>query len=354
MILRIPRHFRPARVRPRRLGGRVAPVTGVCLHARGAALESGAAPSVQLFPPGEHQVVVTDAATGKPVPLVMVIDAATAETLEAARAAYQAAADAGQGDAPYLDFNHADGPAAAWVKRVFWAGDDPKSGGVRAMVEWTDAGREAIEGKLYRRFSPSFTIATAGDPPAVQLDAAGRASIIGAPVNMGGLVNRAAFRTIACLLAAAPAGISDPPDPPDPPDPTEPNQATADNPMTPEEAAAMQAENESLRARVAELEAALAEAAGNMQAARRREAESAVECAAKEGRIPAAAEVKAKWIDALVADPAAGELLAGLVTPAALKPVIATSQAAPPEEGRKPVSAREHFAAQLARLNQKN
>ena len=320
-------------------------MTGLCLHARGAALSEGAAASVQLFPPGEHQVVVTDAATGAPQPLVLAIDAAAADVLEASRAAHQAAADAGAGDAPYLDFNHDDGPAAAWVKRIFWAGEDPKAGGVRAEVEWTDAGREAVEGRLYRRFSPSFTIATAGEPPAVVLDAHGRATIIGAPVNMGGLVNRAAFKTIACLISKAAdpaAGESEPP------------ATTTVTTMTPEEAAALQAENDALKARVAELEAALAAATGEMDAARRREAEATVECAAREGRISQAAEGKAKWVDALVRTPEAGELLASLAVPAALKTIIPGSSAPPPDEVKKPLTAREHFAAQLARLHGTN
>ena len=323
----------------------MAPVFGFVLHARGAALDEGAAPSVQLFPPGEHEVTVTNAATGEPQPLRVLIDAEVAERLEAARAAYQAEADAGHGDRPYLDFNHGDGPAAAWVARIWWAGEDPKTGGVRAEVEWSDAGREAVEGRLYRRFSPSFIIATEGEPPAVVLDADGRATITGAPVNMGGLVNRAAFRTIQALFAAGRPDdeLLEEPQP----------KTTIVNAMTPEEAAALAAENEALKARVAELEAALAEATGEMQDARRREAEAAVECAAREGRISGAAEVKAKWVDALVADHGAGELLASLAPAAALKTVIATSQAPPPEE-RRTLTAREHFAAQLARLHGSN
>jgi hypothetical protein len=57
--------------------------------------------------------------------MTLTIDEATAAVLEASRASYQAKADAGEGDAPYLDFNHDDREASAWPKRIFWAGSDP-------------------------------------------------------------------------------------------------------------------------------------------------------------------------------------------------------------------------------------
>ncbi len=80
---------------------------------------------------------------------------------------------------------------AAWPTEFFWAGDDPQGGGVRARVEWSDAGQRAVAGRTFRRFSPTF-----------HLDATGR--VTGSETNMGGLVNRAAFKRIAPLFASAP------------------------------------------------------------------------------------------------------------------------------------------------------
>jgi len=57
---------------------------------------------------------------------MVTVTPATAALLEASRASHQSAADAGNGDAPYLDFNHSDNEASAWVKSIFWGGDDPK------------------------------------------------------------------------------------------------------------------------------------------------------------------------------------------------------------------------------------
>jgi len=233
---------------------------------------------------------------GKPVPLTVTVDATTAAALEECRAKYQAEVDAKTGDAPYLDFNHDDGPASAWVKEIYWAGDDPQTGGIRAKVSWTDAGREAIEGRLYRRFSPSF----------IPDESTGR--IIGAPVNMGGLVNRAAFRRIQALFATQPPTIPQPPQKPT---------------MTPEEIAALQAENETLKKQLADLQSQL-------DARAKKDAQTAVDCAAAEGRIPAAPEVKAKWVSTLLATPESATLLASLAPNPALKATIpATTPAAP-------------------------
>lgn len=243
------------------------------IHARGAALDA-AHGDIQLMPPGVHEITPSDA-DGKPISLKVTITAATAEALEAARASYQAAADAGNGDAPFIDFNHEDGPAAAWVKEIFWAGDAPDQG-VRARIEWTDAGREAIEGRAFRRFSPAFTV-----------DAKTH-EITGAPVNMGGLVNRAAFRTIQSFFASQPS--------------TQPTTTTT---MTPEEITALQSENETLRKQIAELQDQLNDLA-------EKDAEAQVEAAAKDGRIAPAKEVKAKWVAAILKDKAASDLLAGM------------------------------------------
>lgn len=95
-----------------------------------------------------------------------------------------AVAASGEGDHPYFDFNHDDKEASAHPKAVRWAGDDPRQGGIRAQVDWTGAGKRAVLGRDFRRFSPSFYVDEKGE-------------ITGIPVNAGGLVNRAAFRRIS-------------------------------------------------------------------------------------------------------------------------------------------------------------
>ena len=160
------------------------------LHAAFAnALTEGAAlPSdIQYMPPGRHRIRASQG--GKPLSVEVAVDAQTAVTLQTFLAARLAAAAEGHDDRPFFDFNHEDREASAWPTEFYWAGDDPQGGGVRARLEWSDAGKRAVEGRTFRRFSPTF-----------HLDASGQ--ITGSEINMGGLVNRAAFKRIAPLFAA--------------------------------------------------------------------------------------------------------------------------------------------------------
>lgn len=253
------------------------------LHlAKSPALASGDG-TVQMFPPGAQVVTPSRADGEEPAELTLTIDAKTADDLEAIRSALQAKADAGEGDAPYFDFNHEDGQASAWPKKIFWGGDDPLLGGVRAEVEWTAAGDAAVQGKTYRRFSPSFYAAE------------GR--ITGVPVNMGGLVNRAAFTRIQPLFAKENTQS-----------PINNHQSEA---MTPEEITALQEENTALKSQLAELQA-------SVDGMKKKDAEATVEQAAKEGRIGTDTALKAKWVDSITKDAAAKDLLLAMAPNPAL------------------------------------
>lgn len=142
---------------------------------------------VQLFPPGQHRIVAK--MDGKPVELDVNIGEEQAATIAKDFDKMVAEAKAGRGPKPFLDFNHEDREASAWVETVFWAGNDPVRGGVRAKVEWSKPGKEAVAGKSYRQFSPNFLIDTRTK------------QIIGTTPNMGGLVNRPAFRGIQPFFA---------------------------------------------------------------------------------------------------------------------------------------------------------
>jgi phage I-like protein len=141
---------------------------------------------IQWMPPGIHEITaMTD---DGPEDLKVIVNEQTATRIAKLLQDYSSAAAAGQGDRAYFDFNHNDEEASAHVIGFFWGGNDPVSGGVRAKVEWTGPGRRALLEKAYRRFSPSFYPNKAGE-------------VVAAPLNMGGLVNRAAFRTIAPILS---------------------------------------------------------------------------------------------------------------------------------------------------------
>jgi phage I-like protein len=141
---------------------------------------------IQYMPSGTHRINASRA--GKPVALDITVDATTAETLNAFLQAQLTKATEGNDDRPFFDFNHEDREAAAWPTEFYWAGDDPKTGGVRAKVEWSGAGQTAVKEKTFRRFSPTFIPDDQG-------------KVIGSETNMGGLVNRAAFKKIQPLFA---------------------------------------------------------------------------------------------------------------------------------------------------------
>ncbi len=248
---------------------------------------------IQWMPPGV-QTVSPHTPEGKVVTVTILVDEAAAERVEECRARYQAEFDAGTGDAPYIDFLHADGEASAWVNRVYWGGDDPKTGGIRLVVSWTDEGR-AKKGKSLKRFSPSFDLS--------EPDGDGICTVTGTSANMGGLVNRAAFRAIQSLSASAPAGGG--------PE----NTKTETTTMTDEEIKALQDENATLKKQLEETQKIVSD----MQA---KAAEDSVEAACAEGKI--SPDMKASWKETLLKNPDAKKLLASLpvnpVFQAAYKP----------------------------------
>ena len=138
------------------------------------------------MPPGTHRINASR--NGKPVTLDITVNASTADRLNQFLQSQLTKATEGNEDRPFFDFNHEDREAAAWPTEFYWAGDDPKTGGVRAKIEWSGAGEKAVKEKTFRRFSPTFVPDEAGH-------------VIGSETNMGGLVNRAAFKSIAPLFA---------------------------------------------------------------------------------------------------------------------------------------------------------
>lgn len=179
------------------------PITAAFSVALPAPATDAPTDEIQYMPPGRHRIRASRA--GKPVELDVEVTQTTATALSDWLTRQLALVAAGAEDKPFFDFNHDDREAAAWPLKIFWGGDDPKTGGVRAKVEWSGAGKKAIEDRSFRRFSPTF-----------HLDDAGH--VTGSETNMGGLVNRAAFKRIQPLFAkvATEGGHSCPPQSPQP------------------------------------------------------------------------------------------------------------------------------------------
>ena len=240
---------------------------------------------IQYMPPGRHRIRASQG--GKPVSVEVAVSASTAAVLQTFLAAKMTAAAESREDRPFFDFNHEDREASAWPTEFYWAGDDPQTGGVRARIEWSDAGKRAVEGRTFRRFSPTF-----------HLDASGH--VTGSEINMGGLVNRAAFKRIAPLFAAAPVDTAH----------EQPLMQTLISTLrslslveasATEEADLVSQVSRSvsaLKSQVSDLQASLATQA-------RQRAESLVDAAVHAGRLPAKdTDARGFWVDALIRDEA--------------------------------------------------
>ena len=258
------------------------------LHAAfsNALAEGSALPAdIQYMPPGRHRIRASQG--GKPVSVEVAVSAATAAVLQSFLAAKMTAAAEGREDRPFFDFNHEDREASAWPTEFYWAGDNPQTGGVRARLEWSDAGKRAVEGRTFRRFSPTF-----------HLDASGH--VTGSEINMGGLVNRAAFKRIAPLFAAAPVDTATEPMPMQTLISTLRSLSLVEASATEEADLVTQVSRSvgSLKSEITDLKSTLATQA-------RQRAESLVDAAVRAGRLPAKdTDARGFWVDALLRDEA--------------------------------------------------
>lgn len=253
-------------------------------------MESELPKEIQWMPAGQHVIAATQGEA--PVTQLVIVNEETAVRMEALLQELRAQAEAGAEDVPYFDFNHEDAEASARPLRFYWGGEDAITGGVRVEVEWTEPGRTALLGKAYRRFSPSFFVDAAGE-------------VTGAPLNMGGLVNRAAFKTINPIVAGANTTDSDA------------NQERAIN-MDPMKLAA---ELAAAQKRIQELEQQLTLKA-------KEQARGIVDNAIRTGKLaPQNTALHAKWVEALTKNPELAETLTGLATNHALVSIVPHSTA---------------------------
>lgn len=149
---------------------------------------------LQWLPPGQ-QVASMQGPSGGAVQVSFLVDEGLALRIAGQVADLRSLSDQDRGDIPFIDFGHAGHASAAEVLGAFWAGDDPKEGGVRMRVEWSALGAFAIQGRIFRRFSPLFFP-----------DADGTA-VVGVGSLLGGLANMSAFLNIARVAGeTGPAG----------------------------------------------------------------------------------------------------------------------------------------------------
>jgi hypothetical protein len=261
--------------------------------------DASAAPGeIMVFPAGKHTINATRA--GKPVTKTIMVGPDTAAAMQAALAAHIEAAE----QKPYFDFDHDDTKASAWPTSYRWEpGTAGKPAGVYAQVEWSASGAAAVLGKDYRSFSPAFHI-----------DEASPARVVGAPLNMGGLVNSPAFRRQAPIWAKGADELSAA-------TPDQENQdiiiMNEDEKKKAEAAAAalesqaLQAkENNALKTKVEALEAKATALEAKEKERIKLDAKAAVDTAVARGALaPKDEALQAKWRGLIESDPKHLELL---------------------------------------------
>jgi hypothetical protein len=153
----------------------------ILVHAISSNVASDSTSDIQWMPPGRNRIQPESFAE----PFYIDVNKSIADRANADLQRIRSAAAAGQGNWPYIDFNHEDCEQAGEAMELFWGGDDRLKGGVRLRVKWSSAGAEAVKGRAFRSFSPSW-----------DMNEHTRA-FIGVGLNLGGLVNRSAFAGMA-------------------------------------------------------------------------------------------------------------------------------------------------------------
>ena len=155
-------------------------------------LSNGSAPTEILYlPAGTHTVYAQ--VGGGPKALEVHVSALTARLLQSDLEELL-----GSSFKPFIDFDYTGQAAAADPKRFVWKPGE----GVFLALKWTRSGRQAVEGKTYRYFSPAFQIDAKGELQGLPANGA-----IGALVNRPGPTPSTAARPLtsaSAVLASVP------------------------------------------------------------------------------------------------------------------------------------------------------
>lgn len=147
----------------------------------------GKAPeAVPYMPAGVQEICCT--VNGRAGKRVVMVDEAACERLNADLQEHLRASAAGEKARPVILFDHKAGNAAAVPTGFEW--DEQR--GILLKVDWTAAGREAVEGGNYGYISPAFRLERGSD----------RISGLQDGVEVGSLVNDPAFQRNECIAAA--------------------------------------------------------------------------------------------------------------------------------------------------------
>jgi phage I-like protein len=167
-----------------------APKTFIVTSAYSTPLNGTAPEEVMYMPAGKS--VITPSVDGKAKKITVNVSKETADILQASLTQLLT-----EPVSPFVDFSHKGEESAATPTSFRW--DDR---GVVMAVDWSAAGRSAIEGRVFRHISPTFLINESGEP-------------CGLPEGpIAALTNRPAFKQNAKISASdegATTGDDEPP-----------------------------------------------------------------------------------------------------------------------------------------------
>lgn len=157
------------------------------------AADSGLPSEIVYLPEGEHDITPT--VNGKAQRIKVRVPADKGESI-AAKLQAALADRQKQNVRPWFDFEHKSGKASAIPTAFRYEAGK----GIMASVEWTGAGKAAIEGKDFSYLSPTFLIDDSGHPS-------------GLPSRgpLAALVNEPAFREIPRIAASDADELTKPP-----------------------------------------------------------------------------------------------------------------------------------------------
>ncbi len=151
---------------------------------------------VLMYMPGGVSTI-TPSQNGKAVTVTVEVTKASAAVLEEQRESLTAA-----GKKPFFSVQHDTEIAAFWPSRFFWDKRVDATGsaveGVWAEGEWTKSGKDAVEGKDFRTFSPTFFVDAIRNDPKKPCEVVCNDD---ARANMGALENDPAFQEMSPLWA---------------------------------------------------------------------------------------------------------------------------------------------------------
>jgi len=270
----------------------------------------GQAPEAIVYMPrGDWRI--SPKVNGEPKEITVTVDQNTAATLQSDFEKRLA-----QPVRPTGGFDHKPGKASFIPRGFTW--DEAK--GVILNVDWTRAGKDAIEGRDYSYFSPTFLL---NNEKVAGLTERG---------EIGSLTNNPAFEQIERIAAS-----NDPDDESDPDDylmTKLSNKLSEFNLITAEQAEDAEAVVQAVMAMHTELASARASNAAlrnentalkaESERIKAKEADSIIEAAIAEGRIPGKdTKLLGYWRAQLIAQPeTVKEVIASLPANAALKPII--------------------------------